>query len=610
MLLASMYPCPYDAGSSHDYSFALIRVDSQRVDRVVPISLTSADVYAYEEGKCNTEKHSGSSHFPVRSLAMGFAELSEAPASVTSWVFPTPSPGYDVGQIFQVLFDLKAIDAIPLESERDDFIASGFLRFVPHQEAHAGLAVYTSPFESGFFFTLDGGGDPGDPRDSIFGTFGGATGLQTSWEAAASRHSLSWFHERLTEYMGFNQLDNGKVSGLAAYGRVIPEVLEYFDSLVIERDKRRPLVDVSRLARSEPDFQQASLDNFSLQKLVNPAPGKLSLVRDLAAFSPFDVAATGEHFFRNLIKTAISTLVEESNVPRNACFSGGVFNNVRLNQELAESGDYKTHFSMAPGDAGLALGSALVSLSSHKDARVQTALLGPSYSRSHTIRVLEEFQLPIREVNAEAVAKLIADGAVVGWFVGRGEYGPRSLGARSILGDPRSPTIKARLNQLAKRRDFFMPFAPAVLAECVGSITDAQYADWYMQVAVNVSEAGKLLIPAAVHVDGSSRIQVVDATQNPEFHDLITAFFALTGVPAVLNTSFNRHGISTIATPRAAIEHLLQGCVEHLYIDGLLVSRSDYVPHIPSETGLHGEQDLLEEFARELRCKHKSQSAQ
>lgn len=605
-----MYPCPFDAGSSHDYSFALIRLNQKNVEDVAPFTLNSREVYAYEEGKCNSEKHSGSSHFPARSLAMGFAELSETPSSVTSWIFPTPSPGYDVGKIFQMLYDLKAIDSIPTVSEREDLISSGFVRFVPHQEAHAGLAVYTSPFKSGFFFTLDGGGDPGDPRDSVFGTFGGLNGLQVSWEASASRHSLSWFHERLTEYMGFNQLDNGKVSGLAAYGRVLPDVLEYFDSLVVERDRKRPLLEVSRLERSRPNFGIANLDNFSLHKLINPAPGKLAMVNDLAAFSPYDVAATGEFFFRELIKTAVQTLVEESDVTKNACFAGGVFNNVRLNQELAESCRYSTHFSMAPGDAGLALGAALVGLSSHTEARVQTALLGPSYSRSHSERVLKEFQLPIREATTHDVAQLIADGSVVGWFCGRAEYGPRSLGARSILGDPRSSTIKARLNQLAKRRDFFMPFAPAVLSEYVESLTDAQFANPYMQVAVQVSEAGKSLIPAAVHVDGTSRMQVVDVEHNPRFHELISDFCVLTGVPAVLNTSFNRHGISTISTPRAAIEHLLQGCVEHLYIDGLLVSRSDYTPLIPSERRLRGEDELLGEFERELRSKHKILSTQ
>ena len=607
MLIAAMYPCPFDAGSSHDYSFSLVKVQGGNPAAVAPLRLASADVYAYEEAKCSGEKHAGSSHFPYRSLSMGFAQLTQRPENVDVWVFPTPSPHYDRQHLFSTLFQLKAIDALPTASEQQELIDSGFVRFVPHQDAHAGLGVYTSPFQEGFYFTLDGGGDLGDPRDTVFGSFGkGSRGLQHAWEVSASRQSLSWFHERLTEYFGFNQLDNGKVSGLAAYGKVDGAILEYFDSLIVERDSRRPLVEVSREGRTPTDFSRADLDNFTFHRLVNPAPGLLSIVPDLASFSPLDVAASGEQFFRNLVTSSVLALLEEHDVPRFGAFTGGVFNNVRLNQDLAECSAFRSHFTMAPGDAGLALGAALVAVADHREARVSTAFLGPGYSSSAIEKVLEQFHLPKRRADVAAVAQLIAGGSIVGWFSGRAEYGPRSLGARSILGDPRDTDIKARLNQLAKRRDFFMPFAPAVLAEHLSALGADETANAYMQVAVTLSSAGMNLVPAAVHVDGTSRVQVVNQDTNPEFHALISAFHELTGVPAVLNTSFNRHGISTIATPRAAIEHLLQGCVEHLYLDGFLVSRSDFSPDIPMHEETRSEARLMQEMVTGIREKHEA----
>jgi carbamoyltransferase len=604
-----MYPAPFDSGWRHDHSFALLRTKGYDVTRYRHFSIPPENAYAYEEGKCNSEKHSGSSHFPRRALAMGFKQLSCEPANVDAWVFPTPSPGYDFANIFNLLLYLKAIDSLPIKSEYDSFIQSGYIRFVPHQEAHAGISVYTSSFERGCFFTLDGGGDAGDPRDSVFGTFGeNGPGLNLKWESIESPDSVTVFHNRLTEYFGFNQHDNGKLSGLAAYGHIDSKIVGYLEESLRWEDGR-PLLSVPRIHKTRTNFSSASLDKFDFDKLVNPNPGHLKMISDLKHFSPLDVAASGEHVFRKLVlKTALS-LVERHGVTKNICFSGGAFNNVRLNQELSTATGLRSHFSMAPGDSGLALGAALVSLAKYTDTRVKSALLGPSYSRSHTEHLLREFSLPHRPVNVDEVAQLIANGFIVGWFSGRAEYGPRSLGGRSILGDPRSKFIKARLNQLAKRRDFFMPFAPAVLSEHVHAITPEDVASPYMQVAVTLTSVGENLIPAASHVDGSCRMQVVTRDDNPVFHRLISSFFNLTGVPALLNTSFNRHGISTISTPRSAIEHLLQGCIEHLYIDGLLVSRTDFDPDIAPLEEVLGEDELLNQFSDSLVERHRAREA-
>jgi hypothetical protein len=164
------------------------------------------------------------------------------------------------------------------------------------------------------------------------------------------------------------------------------------------------------------------------------------------------------------------------------------------------------------------------------------------------------------------------DGKVVGLFQGQAEFGARALGARSVLADPRLESSKFRVNQALKKRDWFMPYAPAILEEHGNEFFEGFVPAPYMNMAFRVRPGKAHLIPAAIHVDGTCRAQSVNEKQNPLFHRLISQFAKLTGVPMVLNTSFNRHGVPIVATPRQAIEHLLEGSVDLLAIEGYLVS--------------------------------------
>jgi carbamoyltransferase len=162
-------------------------------------------------------------------------------------------------------------------------------------------------------------------------------------------------------------------------------------------------------------------------------------------------------------------------------------------------------------------------------------------------------------------------GFIVGWFQGRAEYGPRSLGNRSILADPTKINSKLKVNQLLKKRDWFMPYAPSVSYEFINQITDDNFYSPYMQSAFNIKDSFKKKIPAAVHVDGTSRIHVVKRNENKLYWTLLNEVKKINGMPIVLNTSFNRHGISTISSPRQAIEHALEGCMDYLVINNYLV---------------------------------------
>lgn len=260
--------------------------------------------------------------------------------------------------------------------------------------------------------------------------------------------------------------------------------------------------------------------------------------------------------------------------------SGGIFLNVTLNNKILESNIFdEIYVPMAPSDVGLSLGAALYIQNEiiEKDRNETISpYLGPSFKKDEIKDLLDRFRLHYTydQNIAKTTAQLLAKGEVVGWFQGRAEYGPRSLGARSILADPRNPKSKSRINQLLKKRDWFMPYAPSILEEYIKEWVEIPHQSRYMQVAFQVKEDKKVLIPAAVHMDGSSRIQTVNRTQNGKYWDVIESFRKLTGIPLILNTSFNRHGIATISNPRQAVEHLLEGCMDYLVIDDFLVSFS------------------------------------
>jgi len=285
------------------------------------------------------------------------------------------------------------------------------------------------------------------------------------------------------------------------------------------------------------------------------------------------VAATGERVMQDLVLEIVHQVKEETNSDRLA-LSGGLFQNVALNRRIAEADLFKQiHVPMAPSDAGLSLGQLLFEVHKQREhapktTRKMPAYLGPSFSEKEIESLLGEMRL-IHERSESivdwAVERLLA-GKVVGWFQGRGEYGPRALGNRSILADPRITSIKARVNQLLKKRDWFMPYAPAVLEEFGSEWAKHFFVSPYMQFVFEFPEDRHVQVSSAVHVDGTSRIQSVNEKDNPLFYALIRRFYEHTGIPMVLNTSFNRHGIATIGSPRQALDHFLEGCVDCLAI--------------------------------------------
>ena len=572
MIVAGLYPSPFDTMEAHDYNAAII---------------TPSHIYAYEEGKLTGIKSEPTVRFAERSLMLGFKELGITANQVDQWAFALPSRKVSAAD-YKHFFDLvKAYNGKPEDYERwfDEHVT-----LVPHQLGHAALAVYASPFQDCAFLSMDGGGGGGDPRNYVFGEFDGAEFKVL--KQATGYTSLGSFHKFVTDALGFSAFDSGKTSGVAGYGKVIPELEESFLSL-LESGADGVTFKSQRFGKTAINPHKASPQEFDRHKVYYSFPSDTNILRLCLRYLPQDVACTAEAVLKKSCEAVLRelrTLTKKNNL----VVSGGLFQNVSLNNFIHESKIFaNSYFPMAASDAGLGLGAAYYAAAKKghgKKTRTThlTPLLGPSFGRAEIETLLTRFRLnyTVETDIAKKVARLIAEGGVVGWFQGRAEHGPRSLGARSICADPRHFESKSRINQLLKKRDWFMPYAPSILKERIADWVGETVDSPYMQIAFHIKSDRAELIPAAIHVDGTSRVHVVTRDENPKYWEMIHEFERLTGVPVVLNTSFNRHGISTISSPRQAVEHLLEGCMDYLAIDDFLIAVKDnrQFHHYPLQT--------------------------
>ncbi len=345
--------------------------------------------------------------------------------------------------------------------------------------------------------------------------------------------------------------------GLAAYGRVDERLAAWFRRSFRVRSGAASLDTPLKICwKSTVDLGRVEPAAFSRHKFYRwgiefegpePRPGWIDEI------PPEDIARTGQAIFEEFMTEITANLARATGRNEIAC-AGGAFHNVAANGALMTATPSRTfHLPVAPHDAGLALGSALWVRHIHGERRLNQPLspyLGLSFSEAEIEQLLRRFLVPFkREPDVSAAsARAIADGKIVGWFQGRAELGARALGARSVLADPRRPETKCRLNQLLKRRDWFMPFAPSILEEYANEYLQGAVFSPYMNVAFRVRPEKAADIPGAVHADGTCRAHLVRRALHPKFHGLITEFQSLTGVPLVLNTSFNRHGLPIVAT--------------------------------------------------------------
>ncbi len=467
--------------------------------------------------------------------------------------------------------------------------------FAEHHESHAASAFYPSPFERAAVVTMDGVGEWTTT----------SVGLGEGSDLSILRdirfpHSLGLLYSAVTYWLGF-RVNSGeyKVMGLAPYGEP-----KYAD-LILEN-----LIDL----REDGSFR-LNLDYFGYLATLRMTSPKFDELfgrprrEPESPLEPFHMdvarsiqAVTEEAMLR------IARYAHRETGARNLCLAGGVALNCVGNGRILREGPFERIWVQpASGDAGGALGAALAVWHRYlgNERRVDPArqdamlgsYLGPSFTDDEIRRVLDDAGAKYTESDDVAghTAQLLADGKVVGWFQGRMEYGPRALGSRSILGDPRNPAMQRHMNLKIKYRESFRPFAPSVLAEKARDWfalrTDSPYMVLVDQVAEGqrvappASEAEKTgierlqvarsTIPAVTHVDGSARVQTVSRETNARYWELLTAFERLTGCPVLINTSFNVRGEPIVCTPADGLACFRRTGMDHLVIGRFVLDRED-----------------------------------
>jgi len=445
--------------------------------------------------------------------------------------------------------------------------------FVPHHLAHACNAFFLSPFESAAVLIMDGYGDD----------------CSTSWHRAEGSEirileknhpfdSLGILYALVTRHLGYRTvLDEGKVMALAAHGsdalcRDFASLIEHLPNGGYRFDRR--YFEFHRYGEPRP-FADAFIDRFGPAR--EPGEPISQGHMDLACALQRSVEETLLHSARGL---------RRATGEKNLCFGGGVALNCVANTRLArEAGFERVHVTHSPSDAGVALGAALAL--THLDrsgarapagsdcSREQpTPFLGPEYEDRELRAALEAGGLRFREEPdvAAAAAEALARGEIVAWFQGRAELGPRALGNRSILADPRDAGVCERLNRDIKRREWFRPYSPAVLAEHAAAFFEVGPPSPFMSFAVPVRPERRAEIPAVVARDGSARLQTVSADDNPLFYRLIQAFYRITSVPLVLNTSFNVQE-PMVCTPADAVRTFRGSGLDALVLGRYVVDR-------------------------------------
>ncbi len=422
----------------------------------------------------------------------------------------------------------------------------GRIRFVEHHLAHAAASYFSSPFEGAAALTIDQGGD--QLSTAIYACEG--TQMRRLLKVR-NPHSLGELYSAITWWLGFKPTwDEGKVMAVASFGR--PTYLEEFRKLVRLRPGGRFQIDLSWVSwhLDRGCLSRKFLDRFGPPRA---AAEPISAHHEDVAFA---LQAVTEEAALHLARAAAERLPGV----RALCLSGGVALNSVMNARVATDGPFEDLFIPAPaGDAGNALGGALLAwhheTGKPREWQMEHALLGPEYPEAEIRRCLDERKLSYRKVAdpSEAAAGLLAAGKIMGWFQGRAEAGPRALGNRSILADPRPAHMKDTLNRQVKHREPFRPFAPAVLAGSAPEWFEHARPSPFMLLVLPIRPERRDQVPAITHVDGTGRLQTVTEAANPALYRLIEAFEARTGVPMVLNTSFNDRGEPIVCSPEDAL---------------------------------------------------------
>ena len=497
----------------------------------------------------------------------------------------------DVGLIIDRIRNKRERDGVKVHLKRafPGEYFKGKVHAVEHHLAHLSSAFHVSPYKEAVVVSVDGFGDFASAQ------WGVGRGSSISVEDKVHfPHSLGLFYQALTQFIGFpNYGDEYKVMGLAPYGK--PIFLEQMREIVLLQEDGSYELNLEYFRHHRESITQdwdGGVPSFSqiyserLTGLLGPVRGSTEKLEQ----RHFDIAHSIQAMYEEAFFHLLNTLYAKYGI-ENLALSGGCAMNSVANGKIARSTEFKNvYIQSAAGDAGGAIGAALstwhdISPDASRQFSMNHAYWGPSYSNDEVSSVLESCQtdldaasITVKFIGEEAelarvTAQAISEGKVIGWFHGRMEWGPRALGNRSILGDPRRADIKDILNLKIKRRESFRPFAPSVLREEVKYWFEEDDDVPFMMKVFQVLEARRSEVPAVTHVDGSGRLQTVTERDNGRYYRLIKAFYDLTGVPMILNTSFNENE-PIVCTPEQALSCFQRTEMDVLVLENFVLCRT------------------------------------
>ncbi|OGF58694.1 MAG: carbamoyltransferase [Candidatus Fischerbacteria bacterium RBG_13_37_8] len=440
---------------------------------------------------------------------------------------------------------------------------------VEHHLAHAASAFYVSPFSEATIVTVDGFGD------FCSTTWGTGRGNEIELQGKiVFPHSLGIFYTALCQFIGFRKYgDEGKVMGLAPYGQ--PEYMDIMSKIVIAKDHMFELGLHYFLHHTEGVDMTWESGSPSISQIFSPEIQKI-LGEPREPHEPIlphheNIAASMQSALEETAFSLIDHAVKKNGL-KNLVLAGGVAFNSVMNGKIKENTPVEHLFIQpAAGDAGTALGAALHVYHTFADKPVRNvmthAYTGPSFSDERIEQAMKSFNLSYeyKQDYTSYAAQLLAESKIIGWFNGKMEYGPRALGNRSILADPRRAEIKDILNARIKHRESFRPFAPAILYEFTGDYFESSEESPFMLLVYPVKFDKRTIIPAVTHVDGTGRLQTVKKEDNSAYYKVIQDFYKLTGVPVILNTSFNENE-PIVCTPEEAIQCFLTTRMDALFL--------------------------------------------
>jgi carbamoyltransferase len=463
------------------------------------------------------------------------------------------------------------------------------IHYVEHHVAHLGSAFFTSPFDQAVVVSVDGFGD------FVGAMWGKGEGNRIDIrDRVFFPHSLGLFYLSLTQFLGFPKYgDEYKVMGLSSYGK--PVYLNRMKQIVRLDGHGKFKLNLDYFIHhsegvtmtweaGEPNMGPAY--SQKMEKSLGPARKR----EESISKNHENIAASMQAIYEESFFHLLNHAYKETQIPV-LCLAGGCAMNSVANGKIFDKTPFKeVYIQAASGDAGGALGAAYYVwnqiLGNKRDFVMDHTYWGPQFSEaklSYELRVMSEElnkqECAVRKIDnqdelCKLTAKEVAEGKVVGWFQGRMEWGPRALGNRSIVVDPRQAEMKAILNDRIKRREPFRPFAPSILLEKTGEYFEKDYPDPFMIKVYPVRPEKRSVIPAVTHVDGSGRLQTVRKENNPLYWQLIKEFENLTGVPVVLNTSFNENE-PIVCTPAEALDCFLRTKMDVLVLGNYFIKRKD-----------------------------------